>query len=103
MSFYYSRKTCIFPNGLNHDSNKKTPYIFPFYVSVKETLVLSFDDVVFSKGGFLDYWNVILLESKNLYFSKYLSSLLFCKRDLVFEFVSSKRGFLDYKNVILPE
>ena len=66
-------------------------------------LVLSFDDVAFSTGGFLDFWNVILLESKNLYFSKYLSSLLFCKRDLGFVFVSLKRGFLDYKNVILLE
>jgi len=37
------------------NSNKKIPYIFSFYVSVKETLVLSFDDVVVSKGGFLDY------------------------------------------------
>ena len=40
---------------------------------------------------------------KNLYFSKYLSSLLFRERDLGFVFVSSKRGFLDYKNVILLE
>ena len=38
-----------------------------------------------------------------MYFSKYLSSLLFCKRDLGFVFVSSKRGFLDYKNAILLE
>ena len=44
-----------------------------------------------------------MLESKNVYFSKYLSSLLFCKRDLGFVFVSSKRGFLDHKNVILLE
>ena len=29
MSFYYSRKTCIFPNGLNHDSNKKLHTSFP--------------------------------------------------------------------------
>ena len=40
---------------LGFGSNHRFLYIFPFYVSVKETLVLSFDDVVFSKGGFLDY------------------------------------------------
>ena len=44
-----------------------------------------------------------MLESKNVYFSKYLSSLLFCKWDLGFVFVSSKRGFLDHKNVTLLE
>ena len=39
----------------------KIPNIFPAYVFVKETLVLSFDDVVFTKGSFLDDKNVILL------------------------------------------
>ena len=33
--------------------------IFQVYFSVKETLVLSFDDVVFSKGGSLDDKNDI--------------------------------------------
>ena len=38
---------------------KKIPNIFWNYVSVKETLVLSFDDVIFSKEGFLDNKNVL--------------------------------------------
>ena len=37
---------------------------------LKETSVLSFDDVVFSKEGFLDDKNVILLHSKKLHFFK---------------------------------
>ena len=32
----------------------KIPVIFGAYFSVKETSVFSFDDVVLSKGGFLD-------------------------------------------------
>ena len=35
--------------------------MFRAYFSVKEKLVLSFDDVDFSKGGFLDHKNDILL------------------------------------------
>ena len=35
--------------------------MFRAYFSVKETLVLSFDDVVFLKRGFLDRKNDILL------------------------------------------
>jgi len=38
----------------------KIPKIFPAYFSVKETLVLLFDNVVFSKEGFSDDKNVIL-------------------------------------------
>ena len=41
--------------------------IFRTYFSVRETLVLSFEDVVFLKGGFLDHKNDILLWSKNLH------------------------------------
>ena len=37
---------------------------------LNETSVLSFDDVFFSKGGFLDDKNVILLWSKKLHFLK---------------------------------
>ena len=39
----------------------EVPTIFQDYLSVKGILVLSFDDVVFSKGGFLDGKNDILL------------------------------------------
>ena len=38
----------------------EVPNIFRTYFSVQKTLVLSFVDVVFSKGGFLDYKNDIL-------------------------------------------
>ena len=41
--------------------------IFRTYFSVKETLLLSFEDAVFLKGGFLDHNNDILLWSKNLH------------------------------------
>ena len=37
----------------------KIPIIFRAYFSVKETLVLSFHDVDFLQGGFLDDKNVI--------------------------------------------
>ena len=39
----------------------KIPNISQAYFSVKETLVLWLDDVVFSKGGFSDNKNVIFL------------------------------------------
>ena len=39
----------------------KVPNIFQDYFSVKATLALSFHDVVFSKGVFLDDKNGILL------------------------------------------
>ena len=57
---YYNRKICIFPKGLTDDSGKKFYILFEPMFSVKETLVLSFDDIVFSKGSFLDNRNVIL-------------------------------------------
>ena len=37
------------------------PNIFQTYFSVRETLVLSFEDVVSSKGAFLDHKNKMLL------------------------------------------
>ena len=40
---------------------QKIPNIFQAYVSVKETLVLWLDDVVCSKGDFLENKNVIFL------------------------------------------
>ena len=40
------------------------------YFSVQETLVLSFDHVVLSKGGFLVHKNNILLQLKNLHILK---------------------------------
>ena len=50
MTFYYCRQISIFSKGLSHDSCKKNRNIFRAFFSVKETLVLSFDDVVYSKG-----------------------------------------------------
>ena len=47
VSFHYSRKICII-------FSSKIPVTFGAYFSVKETSVFSFDDVVLSKGGFLD-------------------------------------------------
>ena len=44
----------IFPKGLNYDAGQKFQISF-----VKRTLFLSFDDVLFSKGGFLDNKEVI--------------------------------------------
>ena len=52
MSFYYGRKICIFSKGLTQDSCQK------FQLSLAPTSVFSFDDVVLSKGGFLDNKNV---------------------------------------------
>ena len=60
MSFYYSRKSGIFPR-VNLWFLSKIANIFPVYFSVRETLVLLFHDVVFSKEGFSDQKNVILL------------------------------------------
>ena len=64
MPFYYGQKICTFPNGsLTGEPMilSKIPNIFRAYFSVKETLVLSFHDVDFLQGGFLDDKNVILL------------------------------------------
>ena len=47
--------------GVNLWFRWKIPNIFQAYVSVKGTLVLWLDDVVFSKGGFLENKNVIFL------------------------------------------
>ena len=54
ISRYYGRKICIFSKGLTHDSCQKFQLPLETYFSVKETSVFSFDDVVLSKGGFLD-------------------------------------------------
>ena len=79
------------------------------------TFVLSFDDVVFSKGAFQDdKKNLKTKVEKFFFFSKgltydsgkkfqYLSNLLFRKTDLFFTFqevVYSKGGFLDDKDFI---
>ena len=57
--FKYARAVKKNPTVLQFSS--KFPNIFQVFFSVKETLALSFDDVVFSKGGCLDVKNVILL------------------------------------------
>ena len=82
---------------------------------IRYTSFLSSDDVVFPKGGFLDHINVILLQSKNLHFSKgvnqwfwlnipnFFQASFFCKRELRFssdDGIFSKWVFLDGKNVI---
>ena len=46
------------------------PNIFQTYFSVRETLVLSFEDVVSSKGAFLDHKKKMLLYSKNFHILK---------------------------------
>ena len=63
MSFYHSRKISIFSKELTHDFGQKFQISFRAYFSVNDTLPLSFDDAVFSKGSFLaiDDKNVILL------------------------------------------
>ena len=52
MSFYYSRKTSIFPKGLAHDFCQNIPNNFRAYLSVKGNLVLSFRDVFDKKRLF---------------------------------------------------
>ena len=52
---------------VNPRLRSEVPNIFQTYFSVRETLVLSFEDVVFLKEGFLDHKNNILLWSKNLH------------------------------------
>ena len=56
--------------GVSSRFPSQVPNIFKNNFSVRETLVLSFDDVVFSKGAILDHQNDILLWSKNLHFLK---------------------------------
>jgi len=53
MSFSYSRKNCVFAKVLTHDSGQQSKYFRAFF-SVKETLVVLFDDVLVFKKGFLD-------------------------------------------------
>ena len=55
---------------------KNSQYFLSLYFfSVEKTLVLSFGDVNFSKGCFLDDKNVILLDSRKffIFFSKRLN------------------------------
>ena len=59
-TFYYSQKKKILKR-VNPWLSSKFPNIFLAYFSVEETLILSFDYVVFSKGGFLVHKNDILL------------------------------------------
>ena len=47
--------------GVTSRFPSQVPNIFQTYFSVRETLLLSFDDVVFLKGAFLDHKNDILL------------------------------------------
>ena len=113
ISFYYSWKISIFPNSWFWS---KVSNIFPNYFSVKETLVLSFDNVVFSKGAFLDHKNDILRWSKNLNILKEVNPWFWSevpnifrayfsvKEKLVLSFINvvlSKGGFLVHKNDIL--
>ena len=51
-------KNLHFFEGVNSWLSSKIPVTFGAYFSVKETSVFSFDDVVLSKGGFLDNKNV---------------------------------------------
>ena len=60
--FKYARAVKKNPTVLQFSS--KFPNIFQVFFSVKETLALSFDDVVFSKGGCLDVKNVITIVEK---------------------------------------
>ena len=55
-----SWKISIFPNPWVW---LKVPNIFPDYFSVKETLALTFDDVVFSKGGLISTIKISFLYS----------------------------------------
>ena len=101
---------------VNRWFSSKLPNIFQAYFSVQETLVLSFDHVVLSKGGFLVHKNDILLKSRNLHILKRVNPWLSSKvpnffgayfsvqETLVLSFdhvVFSKGGFLVHKNDIL--
>ena len=66
MSFSLSRKICIFPKGLTHDSGQK------FEISLESAFLRRrprcvFCDVVYKKNGFLDSKNGIFTQSKNLH------------------------------------
>ena len=60
--------------GVTSRLQSQVPNIFQTYFSVRETLVLSFEDVVFLKEGFLDHKNDIFLLSKNLHILKGVTS-----------------------------
>ena len=53
-------KFAYFFKGSTYDSGQSSKYLSNLRFC-KKTLVLSFDDVIFSKGSFLDYKDVILL------------------------------------------
>ena len=101
--------------GVNPWFWAEVPNIYRTYFCLKETLVLSFDDLVFSKGGFLDHKNDILLLSKNLHILKGVNPWFWSevpniyrtyfsgKETLVLSFDDVfflKGGFLDHKNDI---
>ena len=101
---------------VNPRFSSEVPNIFRTYFSVQEKLVLSFDHVVLSKGGFLVHENDILLWSNNLHILKRVNPWLSSKvpnifrayfsvqQTLVLSFdhvVLSKGGFLVHKNDIL--
>ena len=56
--------------GVNPCFWPAVPNIFGAYFSLRETLVLSFDHVVFSKGAFIDDKKDSILQSKNLHILK---------------------------------
>ena len=63
----------------------EVPHIFRAYFSVKETLVLSFINVVLSKGSFLVHKNDILLKSKNLHILKRVNQWFWSEVPNIFE------------------
>ena len=90
--------------------------IIQAYFSIKETLVLSFDDVVFTKGAIIDDKNTKQLKIKNLHIVKGVYSWFWSKFLNIFQVyfsvtgtlalsfddvVFSKGAFLDDKNDIL--
>ena len=99
--------------GINPWFWSKFLNIFEAYFSIKETLVLSFDDVVFTKGAIIDDKNTKQLKIKNLHIVKGVYSWFWSKFLNIFQVyfsvtgtlalsfndvVFSKRGFLDDKN-----
>ena len=101
--------------GVNSWFWSKFLNIFQDCFSIKETLVLSFDDVVFTKGGCLDDKYDILLQSKNLHILKVVNPFFWSEVPTIFrayfsvtktlilsfdDVVFSKGGFLDDKNDI---
>ena len=91
MSFYYCRKICIFLKSISNDSGQNFQTSFQSYFCVKEAFVLSFDDIAFLKGGCVDERTVILLQSKNLHFSKGVKPLFWSKIPIIsLAFISVK-------------